>query len=111
MPRLCVHVCFDITQALAAAELRHEQRHELIPTAALTQPLATMMAFGQGLEFMSRHQAKELGENCASMRQGLNPLVFITIGGTFIVSTSLDLGLFYYQVVGQQWVLTPFLLY
>ena len=58
--RLSAQVVDDVAQAVAAGQLRHEQADELRPTRRDTERAATMMPFGQGLEFMSRHPFEEL---------------------------------------------------
>jgi hypothetical protein len=56
----------------------------------------------EGLEFMSRNQFQQLGEYRIMMCQGLSLPVFAVFGGTSIVSTCRDLGLFYSRFMGQQ---------
>ena len=98
MGALRIHVRFYISQALSSGQLGHEQGNKLIPAADLAQFLTAMVMIGQGLKFMSRDQLEELRENCAMMRQGLNPPVITVFGRTSIVSTRWDLSLFNFDL-------------
>ena len=60
------------------------------------------MHFGKGLELMSQDLFEELRKDCAMMRQGLDLPVITVFGGTSIVTTPGDSGLFYSHIVEQQ---------
>lgn len=94
-PALLLQIGFDVTQALASAQLGHEQRGELIPATGLAQLLTDMMLYGEREKLMSRHEFEELGEHRARMRKGLNPSVFTTVFSETHCINSRDSGLLF----------------
>ena len=95
----------NVAKTGTTGELGQAQGHELRPPGHFAQLLALVMLICEGLEFMSRNQFQQLGEYRIMMCQGLSLPVFAVFGGTSIVSTCRDLGLFYSRFMGQQWII------
>lgn len=78
---LNAQVGFDVAQALAAAELRHEQRGELIPATGLAQGMPGIVLPGKRIEHVPWHVLQKLGEDGARLRHGLGSSAFTTVSG------------------------------
>ena len=78
-PELCRQVGRHVAQAAPPGQLPQRHRHELRLAGHAAQSVPLVEASGQHLEFVSRYQLEQLGEDCVMVRHELGSPLFVPV--------------------------------